>query len=384
MRVLRSLVRIIAIADKEWLQIRRDVRSLLLSIGAPVLLILLFGYALNMDVNRVSTAVYDQDRSLLSRSLLEKFSHTEYISILKYVKGYEEIDELIDSGSIVMAIVIPPDFDKRFKSGKQPEIQLIVDGSDSTSATVAIGYVKAIIYNFNREIMISELNGMGITDVREPIEVRSRIWYNAELQSKNFIVPGLVVLIMAIISALITSLTISREWERGTMETLITTPVRGYEVILGKLIPYLFIGVFDVVFVLTIGYFVFDVPVRGSFLDLWLIAVLFLIGTTGLGIMISSATRVQVLSVQIAIISTFLPTLILSGFIFPIKNMPLIVQGITYLIPARYMIAVVKSIALKGIGYSLLWTQILFLFVFALLVIVQGIRKFALTLPEEK
>jgi ABC-2 type transport system permease protein len=382
-RLLRSLIRIIAIADKEWLQIRRDVRSLLLSIGAPVLLILLFGYALNMDVNRVSTAVYDQDRSLLSRSLLEKFSHTEYISIMKYVKGYEEIDELIDSGSIVMAIVIPPDLDKRFKSGKQPEIQLVVDGSDSTSATVAIGYVKAIVYNFNREIMIRELNGMGISDVREPIEVRSRIWYNAELQSKNFIVPGLIVLIMAIISALITSLTISREWERGTMETLITTPVRGYEVILGKLIPYLFIGVFDVVFVLTIGYFVFDVPVRGSFLDLWLIAVLFLIGTTGLGIMISSATRVQVLSVQIAIISTFLPTLILSGFIFPIKNMPLIIQGITYLIPARYMIAVVKSIALKGIGYSLLWTQILFLFVFALLVIVQGIRKFTLTLPEE-
>jgi ABC-2 type transport system permease protein len=382
-RLLRSLNRIIAIADKEWIQIRRDVRSLLLSIGAPVLLILLFGYALNMDVNRVSTAVYDQDRSFLSRSLLEKFSHTEYISILKYVTAYEEIDELIDSGAIVMAIVIPPDFEKRFKTGKQPDIQLIVDGSDSTSATVAIGYVKAISYNFNREIMIAELNGMGISDVREPIEVRSRIWYNAELQSKNFIVPGLVVLIMAIISALITSLTVSREWERGTMETLITTPVRGYEVILGKLIPYLFIGVFDVVFVLSIGYFVFNVPVRGSFLNLWLIAVLFLIGTTGLGIMISSATRVQVLSVQVAIISTFLPTLILSGFIFPVKNMPLIIQGITYLIPARYMITVVKSIALKGIGYSLLWTQILFLLVFALIVVVQGVRKFSLILPEE-
>ena len=383
MRFLRSLNRIIAIADKEWIQIRRDVRSLLLSIGAPVLLILLFGYALNMDVNRVSTAVYDQDRSFLSRGLLEKFSHTEYIAIRKYVTSYTEIDELIDSGAIVMAIVIPPDFEKRFKTGKQPDIQLIVDGSDSTSATVAIGYVKAIAYNFNREIMVAELKRMGISDVREPIEVRSRIWYNAELQSKNFIVPGLIVLIMAIISALITSLTVSREWERGTMETLITTPVRGYEVILGKLMPYLFIGIFDVVFVLSIGYFVFNVPVRGSFLDLWLIAVLFLIGTTGLGIMISSATRVQVLSVQVAIISTFLPTLILSGFIFPIRNMPYIIQGITYLIPARYMIHVVKSIALKGIGYNLLWAQILFLVVFALIVVVLGVRRFSLILPEE-
>jgi ABC-2 type transport system permease protein len=378
-----SLNRVIALADKEWIQIRRDARSLILSIGAPVLLIMLFGYALNMDVNRVSTAIFDQDRSSLSRKYIEEFSHTEYISILKYVRDYDEIDRLIDSGEIVMAIIIPLDFEKRFRSGKQPEIQLLVDGSDSTSATVAIGYVKAITYNFNREILLRELNKIGIPELGDPIEVRSRIWYNAELQSKNFIIPGLVVLIMAIISALITSLTVSREWERGTMETLITTPVREYEVVLGKFIPYLFIGVFDVVFVLAVGYFVFDVPVKGSFFELWLIALLFLAGTTSLGIMISSATRIQVLSVVVAIISTFLPTLILSGFIFPIKNMPLFIQGITYLIPARYMITVMKSIALKGIGYPFLLMQILFLFIFSLLVFVIGVRKFSLMLPEE-
>lgn len=383
MKLRDSLNRIIALADKEWIQIRRDARSLILSIGAPVLLIMLFGYALNMDVNRVNTAIFDQDRSSLSRKYIEEFSHTEYISILKYVRDYDEIDRLIDSGEIVMAIVIPLDFEKRFRSGKQPEIQLLVDGSDSTSATVAIGYVKAITYNFNREILLRELNRIGIPELVNPIEVRSRIWYNAELQSKNFIIPGLVVLIMAIISALITSLTVSREWERGTMETLITTPVREYEVVLGKLIPYLFIGIFDVVFVLAVGYFVFDVPVRGSFFELWLIALLFLAGTTSLGIMISSATRIQVLSVVVAIISTFLPTLILSGFIFPIKNMPLFIQGITYLIPARYMITVMKSIALKGIGYPFLLMQILFLFIFALLVFVIGVRKFSLMLPEE-
>jgi ABC-2 type transport system permease protein len=378
-----SLNRVIALADKEWIQIRRDARSLILSIGAPVLLIMLFGYALNMDVNRVSTAIFDQDRSSLSRKYIEEFSHTEYISILKYVRDYDEIDRLIDSGEIVMAIIIPLDFEKRFRSGKQPEIQLLVDGSDSTSATVAIGYVKAITYNFNREILLRELNKIGIPELGDPIEVRSRIWYNAELQSKNFIIPGLVVLIMAIISALITSLTVSREWERGTMETLITTPVREYEVVFGKFIPYLFIGVFDVVFVLAVGYFVFDVPVKGSFFELWLIALLFLAGTTSLGIMISSATRIQVLSVVVAIISTFLPTLILSGFIFPIKNMPLFIQGITYLIPARYMITVMKSIALKGIGYPFLLMQILFLFIFSLLVFVIGVRKFSLMLPEE-
>ncbi len=383
MKLRDSLNRIIALADKEWIQIHRDARSLILSIGAPVLLIMLFGYALNMDVNRVSTAIFDQDRSTLSRRYVEEFSHTEYISILKYVRDYDEIDRLIDSGEIVMAIVIPLDFEKRLRSGKQPEIQLLVDGSDSTSATVALGYVKAITYNFNREILLRELNKIGIPDPGNPIEVRSRIWYNAELQSKNFIIPGLVVLIMAIIAALITALTVSREWERGTMETLITTPVREYEVVLGKLIPYLFIGIFDVVFVLAVGYFVFDVPLKGSFFELWLIALLFLAGTTSLGIMISSATRIQVLSVLVAIISTFLPTMILSGFIFPIKNMPFIVQGITYLIPARYMITVMKSIALKGIGYPFLLMQILFLFLFALLVFVIGVRKFSLMLPEE-
>ncbi len=377
-----SLIRISSIADKEWIQIRRDARSLILSIAVPILLIVLFGYALTMDVKGVQVGIYDQDRSSLSRQYIEKMSHTEYLSIHYYLDSYDEIDSLINTEKIVIAIVIPSDFGNSYKSGKPADIQLIIDGSDSTSATIASGYIKLITYQFNSDLQEQKLNRAGTADVPVPIEIQSRIWYNSKLESKNFIIPGLVVLILAIISALITSLTISREWERGTMETLITTPVRSHEVILGKLFPYLLIGTFDVILALIIGYFVFEIPLRGSFIQLVIIAGLFLIGTLTMGIFISSATRIQVLSIQVAVVITYLPSFILSDFIFPIKNMPILIQAITYLVPARYMITVIKGVAIKGIGYHLLWAQILFLFIFAVLILALSIHKFKLTLPE--
>jgi ABC-2 type transport system permease protein len=381
-KMFGSLVRMAAIADKEWIQIRRDVRSLVLSLIIPGFMVLLFGYALNVDVKHVKIGIFDQDRGYFARQYIEKFAHTEYLSLVKYIEKYNDIDYLIDSGQIVMAIVIPSDFEKKFKSGKFADVQVLVDGSDSTSAMIATGYVKAITYEFNLNIHEGNLRKLGITNLKQPITIQSRIWYNSELKSKNFIIPGFLGLIIALISALITSLTISREWERGTMETLITTPVRGYEVVLGKLIPYLFIGLFDITCVLAIGYFIFNVPFRGSYIELCIISVLFLVGTCCLGILISSATRVQVLSIQVAIVATWLPSFILSDFIFPIKGMPLIIQGITYLLPARYMIAVLKGIALRGVGYSVLIVQIVFLSLFSVVVLGLSIKKFRVTLPK--
>ncbi len=378
----RSMKRISAIADKEWIQIRRDSRSLILSLLAPVLLILLFGYALTMDVKNVSMAVYDQDRTSSSRQFLEGFSHTEYIHIHSYVNGYDEIDSLIDTGDIAMAMVIPKNFAAGLRAGKGAKVQLLVDGSDSMSATVSLGYVQAIVMQYNRDIQVGMLESIGITRMKEPVDVRNRTWYNPEMESRNLIIPGLIVIILAIISALITSLTISREWERGTMETLITTPVRPREVLLGKLIPYLFIGVFDVVLTFLVGKFVFGVPMQGSFFELLLIAFLFLVGTSSLGILISAATRIQVMSIQVAIVVTYLPSLILSGFIFPVKNMPVFVQGITYLIPATYMVTVIKGIAIKGVAWSLLVTQVLFLAAFTLLVMTVAMKKIRMQLPE--
>ncbi len=382
MAEIKSLVRIAAVADKEWLQIRRDLRSLLLSLVAPALLIVLFGYALTVDVRHVRFTVYDQDRSTASRKLINEFANTEYIDIVSYADNYKTIDDQIDSGKSAVALVIPRKFEKDLKTGKKTDIQLIVDGSDSTSAMVAVGYVKAIVANYNIDAKIRELNRAGLSSFKLPLDIRSRIWYNPELQSKNFIIPGLIVIILAIISALIASLTISREWERGTMETLMTTPLRSWELVAGKIIPYLFIGLFDVLMTAAVGYFLFDVPIKGSFVEFYLLALLFLTGTTGLGILISAATRVQVLSVQVAMVITYLPSFILSGFIFPIKNMPLILQGITYLIPAKYLIVIIKGIALKGIGAVMLWTQIVFLLAFTALVLFVCTKKLKLKLAD--
>lgn len=383
MKALGSLIRMGAIADKEWIQIRRDARSLFLSLFLPSLLVVIFGYALVLDVKHVKVAVLDQDRSSFSHNYLERFKHTEYLSIEKYVKDYKEIDDLINSGKIIMAIVIPPDFEKKFNKGKSTKIQVLVDGSDSMSSLIASGYLKGITYQFNRDLFESEFKKKGITFVKQSVEIQNRIWYNSELKSRNFIIPSNIGLILAIIAALITSLTISREWERGTMETLITTPVRGYEVVLGKLAPYILIGMFDVICALSIGYFVFDVPFKGNFIELCLIAVLFLIGTSSVGILISTATRVQVLSIQFAIIVTYLPSFMLSDFIFPIKNMPLIIQIITYIVPAKYMIVVLKGIILRGVGFSALLTQIIFLFVFCVIVLVLSIKKIKVVLPDK-
>jgi ABC-2 type transport system permease protein len=382
-KIRRSFNRILAMALKEWIQIRRDTRSLILSLLVPVLLVLVFGYALSIDVKHISTAFIDQDRSAFSRQFLDRFAHTEYLDIYGNLPGYGDIDRLLKSGKVKMALVVPPDFEKRFRAGKTADLQLLVDGSDSTTATVATGYIKLILFEFNREVKEKELNSLGVSGDLQPVDVRTRVWYNSELKSSNFIIPGVIVLVMAIISALITSLTISREWERGTMETLITTPLRRYELLIGKIIPYIFIALFDVIITVALGYFLFRVPLRGSFIELYLVTLLFLVGTSGLGMLISSATRSQVLSVQVAIIISYLPTFVLSGFIFPITNMPSAVQAMTYVIPARYLITYMKGIYLKGIGYSLLWTQIVFLFIFALVVTAVCVSKLSLKLPED-
>ena len=379
---IKSLIRIAAIADKEWLQIRRDARSLILSLALPVFLILLFGFALTVDVKNVKLAVFDQDKSAASRRFIEKFAHTEYLSIAYYAENYREIDKAINTGKISLALVIPRNFENMIKYGKKLDVQLIADGSDSTSAAVAIGYIKAITANYNVDMKIRELKKAGLSSFEPPLDIRNRILYNPELRSKNFIIPGLIVLILSIISALIASLTISREWERGTMETLMTTPVRSWELMTGKLIPYLFIGLFDVVIAAAVGHFVFDVPIKGNFIEFYLFALLFLIGTTGLGILISAATKVQVVSVQFAMVVTFLPSFILSGFIFPIQNMPLFIQGFTHIIPARYLIVIIKGIALKGIGMTILLTQVLFLFAFAALVLLVCTKKLKMWLDN--
>jgi len=372
---MKTIIRILAIAQKEWIHIYRDIRSLILALFTPAFLVLIFGYALNMDVKNVAFIIYDQDASYFSRQFAQMFMHSEYLAFKGYVATYQDVDSAINKGNAVAALVIPHDFTQRLKSGRSSSVQCILDASDSMSATIASAYFNAIVTQYNFQWQQQQLNKKGFGTITMPVSIESRVWYNEELQSKNFVVPGIIVIVLAIISALITSLAISREWEHGTMESLITTPVRSWEVITGKLIPYIFIGMFDVVITYLVGYFVFDIPIRGSFTELLLVSILFLIGTCTFGLVISEATRIQVLSIQVAMIATYLPTFLLSGFIFPIKNMPVLLQAITYIIPARYMIALIKGIALKGLAASLLSTQIIFMAVFAFIMIIIGVKK---------
>lgn len=379
-----SINRVLSVAGKEWLQILRDTRSLILALAAPVLLLVLFGYALTMDVSHIGLCVIDHDKSAASRALTDKFSHTEYFEYTAAADTARAADSLFDDRKISIALTIPSGFEKDISTGKNTQVQILVDGSDSTSANIALGYALTIIQLYSAEISTESMLKRGSSPKNIRIEAIPRYWYNENMVSRNYILPGLTAIILSIICALIASLSISRENERGTLESILSTPIRPHEFIAGKMIPYILIGVLDTVTCFVFGYFVFDLPIKGSFLALLLITVLFTGGMTSLGILLSTVARTQVLSVQMSMIATYLPTFILSGFAFPIANMPTVIQVITYVIPARYLITVTKGLALKGAGTALVSTQILFLALFFIIVTAAAIKKFSSLLPYRK
>lgn len=360
--------RVKAIAKKELIQIWRDPLSLAMAFLMPVLLLLIFGYAITMDVDRLDTVVYDQDKSSLSRELAARFRESGYFTEGGTVERPGEIDRLLDSGRAQVALWIPVDFSKRLRTGKGAPLQVIVDGSDSNTATIALGYITAVTERYSREMA-----GGGSPPLIDP---RVRVWYNPELKSRNFIIPGLIAVIMAVIAALLTSLTIAREWERGTMEQLISTPVKVPELITGKLIPYFFIGFIDVALSVTMAVFIFDVPLRGSLLLLAALSSIFLFGGLSLGILISIAAKSQLVASQVAMVATFLPAFLLSGFMYSIANMPKGLQVITHVIPARYFVSILKGIFLKGNGLTFMALEAALLTVFGVAVFALANKKF--------
>jgi len=368
-------IRIKAIIKKEFVQIRRDARSLALAIALPMLLLVLFGFALSLDVDKVPMVVWDQSQTPLSRAYLLNFQNSRYFKITGYAGSYTQIENNIDRDISMMALVIPYDFSRQLEAGKPSPVQLLVNGSDSNTAAIALGYVSAVTQSYNRKMVETELAKSG-RKLLLPVDLRPRVWFNPELKSRNYIIPGLIAVIMMIIAALLTSQTIAREWERGTMEQLISTPVSVPELILGKLVPYFVIALLDISIAVAMGEFVFAVPLRGSILLLFTISSIFLIGVLGLGILISVVTKTQLLASQLALLATFLPTFILSGFIYPIANMPVAIQLITYLIPARYFISILKSLYLKGGGIRFFWLDIIYLLLFMIIMIGLATRKF--------
>ena len=359
-----NLRRVWAVARKEFIHIVRDPRSLAMAVAIPMLLLVLFGYALTLDVDNVPIVVWDQCQTQTSRAFVSRFRGSRYFSIEGYVRNYAELERAIDTRRALAALVIPTTFDERIASGRLAPVQMLVDGSDSNTAAIAVGYAEVVALGYSQDVALGEIRRVVGTTLQPPVDLRPRVWFNAEMESKNYIVPGLIAVIMMVIAALLTSLTVAREWERGTMEQLISTPVKGRELILGKLIPYFSIGMFDVVLAVLMGEFLFNVPLRGNAALLFAMAAIFLAGALALGMVISIVTRSQLLASQLAMVLTFLPSFLLSGFMYAVSNMPVPVQLITYLIPARYFVALLKGIYLKGVGLEILALEALLLTVF--------------------
>jgi len=371
-----KLYRIRAVVRKEFLHILRDPRSIGMGIGIPVILLLLFGFALTLDVDDVPVTVWDQSRTPASRELLSRFSGSRYFKLNEAAENYATVVEAIDRRRSLAGLIIPREFSQNLAAGRPAQIQWIVDGSDSNTASIATGYARAIVRTYSQETILNGMQRKTGRTLDPPLEVEPRVWFNAELESRNYIIPGLIAVIMMVIAALLTSLTVAREWERGTMEQLISTPLTGPELILGKLFPYFVIGMCDVLLAVLMGRYLFDVPLRGSLLLLFILAADFLIGALSLGIFISIVTKNQLLANQLALLTTFIPAFILSGFAFPISNMPSVIQGISHLIPARYMVTILKGIYLKGVGLSVLHLEAALMALFAAIMLVLAVVKF--------
>jgi ABC-2 type transport system permease protein len=369
--------RIRAIAAKEMLQIWRDPRSLMIALLLPFTQMFLLGYGVTLDLKHIPVCTFDREASQHSQSLLKHFEASLYFSIVRNVANYPALVSAVDRGDCRLAIVIPPDFSQRLSDTGRSSVQAILDATDDNTANIALGYAQAVVAGFSGEVALDALDRQGqrLQQIHS-LSVQSRVWFNEDLESRNFVIPGVVAVIMALVGAQLTSLTISREWERGTMELLISTPVKPSEVMVGKLVPYLAIGWLDATFCLIMAALWFGVPFRGTIVTLFFTTTLFLIVVLGIGYLLSVLIRSQIGASQIALLVTMLPTMLLSGYVFPIDQMPEFIQKVTYLVHARYYITIVKSIFLKGADIPALMTPIIFLFVYATVVAVLASRAF--------
>ena len=356
-----------AIARKEFYHLLRDYRSLFLAFAIPLLLILLFGYALSLDVNNIRTVVVDHDRTDLSRDFLRSLEASSYFSILERLPDTKSATAYLDNGQVTLALIIPPGWTKKIRSERDAQLMVLLDGSDPNFANISRGYVMAFIEQYNRRLLNDFLNRQGMDKINPPTEARIRVWFNEDLESRNFIIPGIIAIIIMIVGAMLTSLVIAREYENGTMETILSLPIAAGEFLVGKAIPYFFIALTDVLVAMLMGQVLFGVVMKSSFWLMIFASSLYLAVALTLGLLISTITKSQLVANQVAVLITYLPSLLLSDFVFPVINMPTVLQFITTIVPATYYINILRGIYLKNLGMSYLWPSFLALMVFPLI-----------------
>ena len=364
---------------KEFIQIFRDPRMKTVIFLMPMIQLMVFGYAVTTDVKHVATAVYDLDNSMTSRELVSRFGETEYFDMVIHAENPRHIEEIIDHGLVRAVLQINKGFENDLQAGKTASVQMIIDGTDSNTAGIVLNYSSKITAEFSRKILAERLS-RSKGRAMEPVEVflDSRAWFNENLESRHFYVPGVIAIIVMLITLMLTGMAVVREKEIGTMEQIMVTPITPAEFILGKTIPFALIGFIDVVLITVLGVFWFDVPIRGSLLLLFGATALYLMTTLGIGLLISTVSSTQ----QQAMMSTFFfyfPAVLLSGFMFPIANMPLVIQWLTYLNPLRYFLVIVRDIFLKGVGPAVLWPQMAALAVMGLVILWFASKRFQKT-----
>ena len=354
-------LRIKALIRKEIYHLLRDYRSLYLAFAIPLLLIILFGYALSLDVDNVETIVVDYDKSELSRDFISKLDASAYFHVSARLSRTKDAIDYLDHDRTKVAIIIPPNFTKSIGADRDTPLQILIEGSDPNFAGIIRGYLTSFTEQYNQKLLLSFLNRQGMEKINPPVDGRIRIWFNEDLESRNFIIPGIIAIIIMLVGALLTSLIIAREYENGTMETIKSLPVKAGELLLGKAFPYFIIGLIDVLIAILLGQLLFGVVMKGSFWLLIAATSLYLGVALALGLLISTATKSQMMANQMAMIITYLPSVLLSNFVFPIVNMPNVLQFITYIVPARYYIDILGGIYLRNAGFAYLWPSMLVL-----------------------
>ncbi len=369
--------RLLFFVIKEFIQFRRDKKTLGFVFVAPILQLIFLGYAANMDVKVVDTAIWDRDNSQISRKYIQRLCASDYFRITHFVRSYKEISEFIDRNQVLMAIVIPEKFEAKIQKSEKTSVQIILDGSNGNKASIAFGYLMNITNSYAKAIVVEKIAKHGLNpNIIDKFTAETRIWYNPEMVTRVFILPGIMALVLLIVTVPLTAMAIVREKEVGTLEQLIVTPLSSYQIILGKMIPYSFIGFVIFILVANVMQFWFGIEVRGSFLFLLFVSGIFVVLNLALGLFISTISKNQQQAMMVSVFGFIVPMIYLSGFVFPVENMPQIIQYITIFIPLKYYLIVLRGVVLKGIGFAELWQETLVLVAFAIVLMGASVVRF--------